>query len=342
LPPKLDPDASPGIKLLRLFRTLTLDGRRHFQSDLARELECSAQSVIRMIGEIKSVVGDRLIFGLERRRRWYQIKTVAHRALGLEFEELRYLGVCRDLAANFLPEEVLSRIDSTILNLSMQLADSGFANRDKLNGNRVRFFSEGKIDYAPFYGFIETFLKAAETKEILTVSYKASGDAASRELFFAPFRFVSVNGALYVIGATVSEGNFSTIYRLNNLAVHRVTGAEGSGQFSLFDPPEMELDAFGLPWHEPKTFRIKFAPGEASDYIRERIWADNQKIADHEDGGAILTLSTTSEPELMAWVRSFGEEAVILPPLEEEENEENEEDNEEGEGNESGIEPEAI
>ena len=46
MPSKLDPDARTGDKLLRLFRKLLFDNRRHFQQDLARELNCSPQTVI--------------------------------------------------------------------------------------------------------------------------------------------------------------------------------------------------------------------------------------------------------------------------------------------------------
>ena len=35
MPSKLDPDARTGDKLLRLFRKLLFDNRRHFQQDLA-------------------------------------------------------------------------------------------------------------------------------------------------------------------------------------------------------------------------------------------------------------------------------------------------------------------
>ena len=65
---------------------------------------------------------------------------------------------------------------------------------------------------------------------------------------------------------------------------------------------------FGLPWHEPKNFCIRFRSGKAAEYVRERIWADEQNLEILDDGGVILQIRTRSEPELMAWVRSFGEE----------------------------------
>ncbi|MBO4300622.1 MAG: WYL domain-containing protein, partial [Desulfovibrio sp.] len=50
----------------------------------------------------------------------------------------------------------------------------------------------------------------------------------------------------------------------------------------------------------------------AADYVRERIWAESQKMEDTEDGGVLLEITTRSEPELMAWVRSFGDKAILL------------------------------
>jgi hypothetical protein len=307
----LDPDATPGVKLLRLFRKLMLDGRRHFQVILAKELECSPQSIIRMVGEIGAVVGDRLESGLENRRRWYQIKTISRSALGMDYEELRYLSICRDLAVNILPERVLSRVDATILNLSMLMADQGFASREKLRHPQFRFFSKGRIDYSPHFRTIELFKKAAEERQICQVTYKASGQEKSREILFAPGEIVCMSGALYAVGASVKD-NCSEIHHLTNFAIHRVIEAVETGRYYFFDIPEAGQNVFGLPWHEPKSFRIKFAPGKASDYVRERSWADNQSIRNSEDGGVILELTTRSELELMAWVRSFGEEARLL------------------------------
>jgi predicted DNA-binding transcriptional regulator YafY len=309
----MDPDTSPGVKLLRFFRKLMLDGRRHFQVDLARELSCSPQTIIRMVDDIQSVIGVSLDTGLENRRRWYQIKTISRSRLGLDFEELRYLSVCRDLAIPMLPEQVRSRVDETIFSLSMLMADQAFSVREKLRQPQFNFFSKGRIDYSPHYDHIELLLKAAEGRKICQVTYKASGLDTGREHLFAPGKIIGMSSALYIVGASVKT-NFSEIYHLTNMAIHRIVDVVETGREFFFELPEVDLNAFGLPWHEPKTFRIQFTPGKASDYIRERIWADNQKFENTGDGGVILELTTRSEPELMSWVRSFGREAQILSP----------------------------
>ena len=46
--------------------------------------------------------------------------------------------------------------------------------------------------------------------------------------------------------------------------------------------------------------------------MRERIWADEQRLEDLPDGGVLLVITTCSEPELHAWVRSFGDSAELL------------------------------
>ena len=70
----LDADATTAQRALRLYQKLLLDGRRHFQADLADYLGCSPQTVMRLIAEIEGMVGPSLVTGLEKHKRWYQIR----------------------------------------------------------------------------------------------------------------------------------------------------------------------------------------------------------------------------------------------------------------------------
>lgn len=310
---KLDSDSTTGAKLLRLFQKLMLDGRKHYQADLATFLNCSKQTVMRLIAEIEGVIGVSLETGLDRRRRWYQIKAISRNRLGLEFEELRYLSICRDLAAPYLPDQIKKRVDESIFNFSMLMADQGFAEREKAQKQQCAFFSKGRIDYSPHFEHIERLVLAMEGKRICLVRYKAAGKSKAKEHRFAVSRIVSMNNALYALGAGVTE-DFKEIRHLTNLAIHRIHDVTLTDKLILFDIPESDPGMFGLPWHEPRMFRIRFVPGKAADYVRERIWADQQKLEELEDGGVLLELTTRSEPEVMAWVRSFGEEATLLEP----------------------------
>lgn len=316
MPAKINLDVSSGGRLLQLFRKFMLDGRKHYLPDLAKEMQCSSQTVIRMAEEIERLVGIGFETGKEKRRRWYRIRTINRSRLPLDFEEIRYLSICRDLAEATLPELIRERINDTILNLSMLLADQDCAKREQAQQTQFLFFPKGRIDYAPHYDTIEKLMRAAEERRVCLVRYKASGQTEPKEHRFAPSRMAAMSGALYALGAGVTE-DFREFRHLTNLAVHRIQDVIVTEKRFAFEIPQADPAGFGLPWHEPKKFRIRFNSGKAADYVRERIWATEQRIHELNDGSVLLEMTTRSEPEVMAWVRSFGEEAELFSNIEE-------------------------
>ena len=59
--------------------------------------------------------------------------------------------------------------------------------------------------------------------------------------------------------------------------------------------------------------KVEFV-GFAAGFVGERIWSPDQQIQ-HLPGGKIhLSFSASSEPELVAWLLSFGDEARLLGP----------------------------
>lgn len=178
-------------------------------------------------------------------------------------------------------------------------------------GGHITFFSKGRIDYTPHYESIERLVRAAREKCICRILYKSPGRAEEREHRFAPGQIISLSGTLYALGGRASEDGTECLFP-THLAVHRIQGIDVLHEKFTFELPEARPEAFGLPWHAPKTFRIYFRPGYAASYVRERIWAENQVITEGNDGGLVLEMATSNEIELMAWVRSFGEEARVI------------------------------
>lgn len=201
----LNPDGTSVGRALRLYQKLLLDGRKHYQSDLAAYLCCSPQTVIRLIAEIEALVGTALVTGLDKYRRWYQIRSISRNRLGLEFEELRYLSVCRDLAEPYLPEQVKHRVDQSIFNFSMLMTDQEYANREKAQREQIGHCAKGWIDYTPYFGLLEKLVAAMDAKRICLVRYLALGKKMVKEYRFAPNKILSMNNALYALGATVKD-----------------------------------------------------------------------------------------------------------------------------------------
>lgn len=305
MPPKLDPDTTPGVKALRLFRKLLLDRRRHYQTDLAVELQCSPQTVGRLANEIETVIGTALHSGLDKRKRWYQYIVNDGRSLGLDYEELRFLSICREMASGILPDPVLKRVDASLRHLALHMADPNNISPQK----HFSFNAKGRIDYTPQAEHIEKLITAADQGLCCEVTYRAPGREKPKEHLFVPARIVAMNNALYVVGFIV-DADTCTPERPCNMAIHRVQHLTTTGMRIRQPLPQIDEAGFGLPWHEPRTFCIRFSP-KVADYVREREWAVDQRIETMDDGSIKLTLTTCAEPELKAWVRGFGEDAAF-------------------------------
>ena len=172
----LSDDALPRDRLLTLYQRLTLDGRPHFQSDLARELGCSPQTVVRLIDVVEKHISKdaEIERGLDGRRRFYRLRTQAEeKGLGYSYEELRWLAIGRDLAAPILPAGVAERIDRTLASLALHLGET---NGGAAAGAPISFHGKGHIDYTPHLPTISTLRQAIAKRQICRVSYTPVGE----------------------------------------------------------------------------------------------------------------------------------------------------------------------
>jgi hypothetical protein len=302
--------ALPRDRLLTLYQRLTLDGRSHFQSDLARDLGCSPQTVARLIEVVEQHLGRdaEVERGLEGRRRFYRIRTKAEKnGLGFSYEELRWLAVGRDLAAPILPASVAERIDRSLASLALNL---GEANGAASVGRTISFHGKGYIDYTPHLQTISTMRRAISSREVCRVSYTPVGEQLVRTYRYAPGHILAMSGTLYVQGYRLGEGSLLK-ERPTTFSLHRIVTIDPTGEYFSFDAADAEARRFGLNWHSPKRIHVQIDP-RAADYVRDRIWSADQTIKDLDDGGIELAITTTSERELNAWVWSFGGLARIV------------------------------
>lgn len=301
---KMDADASPGIKLLRIYRYLLVSDTRHFQADLAEKFNCSPQTIIRIMSEIELVLGPLLETGFENRRKWYRIRVKGELNGAKNFEEVRYLSLVRDMADDALPGPVLGRIDDTIRNLDAHLHGCYPAGPDAQAP--LYFLGKGRIDYDLHAGTISTLLAAIRNRAVCMIAYRY-GDGSGESFKFAPACLLHLDESIFAAGAILGDAQ-----ELTNLAVHRITGIEQLQENFTVDFPDYSENMFGLPWHEPRTFRILFEAGETASFISERKWSDCQNLKQRPDGTVELEITTRSEEELRAWIRSFGSQARIL------------------------------
>ena len=199
------------------------------------------------------------------------------------------------------------RIDRTLTGLALQL---GEGNGAAMTGAPIGFRAKGSIDYSPHLPTIDCLRQAIDRRRVCCVSYRANGRDRARAYRYAPGRILAMSGALYVQGYRLADGSLLKD-RPTTFALHRIAEVTPTGEYFSFNAADEDVRSFGLNWHRPKRVRIHVA-AEAADYVRDRIWSDDQIIEDHSDGSITLSVTTTSERELNAWVWGFGGLASIM------------------------------
>lgn len=302
--PKKRDDGLPGEKLLLLHQILTQEDRRHYLADLAHRLGRSVQTVSRMIDVVESYLGKDAVLdrGMDGRRRYFQLRSI-HRNSTEHAEALRFLSLCRDLTC-MLPEAVALPLDQALATLTRQLpgipATSG----------TIGFRSKGFIDYTPHLGTIAQLREAISKRQVCQIVYHAAGRPAPATYRHAPGRLVAMNGTLYLQGYRLGESSLLK-ERPTTFSLHRIKSVTPTGEFFRFNAADEESQRFGLDWHPPKRIQVHIA-APAADYVRDRVWSEGQTIENQPDGGILLTVTTTSEKELNAWVLSFGGLATTI------------------------------
>lgn len=309
MPTKLDPDKTAVDKALEMMMLLMGSNHAWSTSQLKDRLNCSTQTISRVAEAIERRVGAQLLIEKNGKENTYRLEPKAKKGrLYRNNMELRYLQLCRDLAEPYLPKQILESTDRDLRRLEQFLGDES---NEPQHNRPFAFLSQGFIDYTPHYDTIDLISEAIEEKEILELECKVLGQKKKEQHLFAPSFIAGMNGALYVLGVEVNSKDKSA-GDICFFAIHRITKVTSTGKQYRFAMPQIEFDQYGLPWHEPRTYVIHFKAGKTAEWVQERVWSKNQVMRTLDNGDLELQLTTTAEPELLSWVRSFGSEAELV------------------------------
>jgi predicted DNA-binding transcriptional regulator YafY len=313
MPAKKDPYSSPSQKALSLYSLLMFTGRSYSLSQLARELHCSKQTVIRMIEQISHSFGGKVESKLESGKRfyWMPYPKVAPK-ISLRPEEIQQLELCRRMVMHLLPEGVREQVRHTIAKTTTLL--SNMNDRDKAFEPVAVAEIKGRIDYSPHQEHITTFIRAIQSKQVCEVTYHAPSNPQAKTYSFAPIKLISYHEALYVTGWRVEDKGTPTPRHSIMLAVHRLKNV--TTQARTFDIPMdsgKKAELFGFMDLEKIRVKVKFDK-ETAAYIREREWSDDQEIQEFKNGNLVLQFTARSMPEVVSWVLGFGAHAMVMEP----------------------------
>lgn len=318
MPPKKNPDGNPSRNAITLFSMLLFSGRAYSLKRLAEILECSRQTVLRLVEQIEMSGRVGLRTWTEGGQKYYQIQTPSTRPkVVLSPREVEQLVLCREWLHHLLPQGVRQSIEQATEKSTVLLDD--YACRPEALTPLGQSAVKGRIDYEGFEDILHTLTSAIRRGQVVEAEYKSPLRAESRIHIFVPTRLVAYREALYVRGWSVAPRGLPEPLKPITLAVHRLLRAEPTRRMLspevLRTLPAMdETEYFGLS-QQTGPFRVlaRFFGGGAR-YVRERQWSKDYHLQEEEDGVVLLSFTAQSDMEVVKWILGFGADAQLLEP----------------------------
>jgi predicted DNA-binding transcriptional regulator YafY len=285
-------------------------------TELSKELACSKQTVLRYIEDLDLSSGHVEIetkkIGKEH---FYKVKRPFNTPkMTLSETDYLVLEMCRSFTSHLLGKELFEEATQTIEKSRAYLKDP----EKRGPGSYFSSIHTGTIDYTDHHDTIHSLIKAIKNRKIVTITYNAISDLKTKTYDIMPLKLFSHKDTIY-LHARIPQPAGSKIKMEFDplLAVHRIQKAEL--QPSSFEYPlDYDFEAiynrhFGIIKDKAFKVIVEFT-GWAANFVSERTWSPDQKIDKKDDNSIILTFTSSSEYEVIAWLLSFGDEAKLIGP----------------------------
>jgi predicted DNA-binding transcriptional regulator YafY len=311
---KIDIYRSYGEKLISLFARLLFSGESYSLTELSRLLNCSKQSVLRLMEDIRKAYGVNIEESYSANRKYYRVKRPGStKALyPLTELELSVLQMCRDFTSHMLGKKLFEEATRAIAKSQALLPGEPAG-----NGHHFGVFRPGTIDYTPYHEIICNLIEAMEARKVCRITYKAISNNRPKTFHIKPLKIFSHRDTIYLHAQRAKEPGKP--YHAPDydplLAIHRMKQVEITDRTFEY-PADFDFERafnrhFGVIKGKAFEVVVEFT-GWAAQYVSERIWSPDQKIRKVGKDKIRLTFTATSEPELISWILSFGHEAHCI------------------------------
>jgi len=315
MPRKKNPSKTYGQKIIHLFAEMLFSNEKRSLSELAKMLDCSKQTVSRIIDDITLAYSIQIEVSFQGQQKYFRVKRPKSvLPVNLSESELSILQMCHAFTEHLLGKQLFDQAARAIEKNKSQLPESSIIS-SKHFANKI----PGNIDYAGYHQIILDLISAMEARKVCRVRYKKISVSKAKSFYIKPLKIFSHKDTIYLHakmamypGGRYKEPQFDPL-----LAIHRIEGLEITNTSYEF-PDNYNFEKafnqhFGVMNEGVQKVTIEFS-GWAAGYVSERNWSTDQEIINKKDGNVILTFTTSSEPELITWILSFGNEAKVLEP----------------------------
>ena len=331
MPRKRNPDSTYGQKLLSLFARLLFTGEWVGLTELSRELDCSKQTVMRLIDDITLSYDAPVESKLERGRRLYRIRrrVPGEPAALLTPQEMDALLMCRAFTRHLLGQQAFADAERALTKTSQLLsggngdglggAGSG-GDGDELGEARFEVFRPGSIDYTPHLEKLQTVSEAMREQVVCEAEYRRPGHQETKHFRFKPLKVFSWRESIYVHGryAKMPGEVFKPVDYDPMFALQRFHWVKKT-DVTFQRPADYDFDKalnreFGLLRGGEKFRVVAEFTGWAADYVAERQWSPNQVVEWLEEDRVQVEFDAASLQEVASWVMGFGGDCRVSSP----------------------------
>jgi predicted DNA-binding transcriptional regulator YafY len=317
MPKKIDLDKTHAQKVILLFSKLLFSNRSYSLTELSKMLNCSKQTIQRIVDHINSSYSIIIIEEIVGNRKYYSIAKLPQRLPMVSMSESEYqtLQMCKAFTENLLGKDLFDEA-TRALEKSRALVSKP---KGPSSPNHFSTLRPGSIDYTPHQETIRTIIDALDKRGVCKITYHSPDRKHPKTFEIKPLKLFSYDHGLYLHARkALSKGEKYQQPKYDPLlAVHRIKNIEITDKKYEF-PIDYDFDksfnkSFGIIEAESFQVAVLFN-GFAAAYVAERIWSEDQTIEKKEDGSVKLVFTTSSIPEVTAWILSFDKEATVLEP----------------------------
>lgn len=316
MPRKIDDSRSYGQKLITLFARLLFSGDKYSLTELANYLQCSKQTVLRLVDDIQNSFKVDIEEFREGNRKYVCIKKPSRKltCTPMTERELMVLQMCQAFARHLLGQEQFSEAE-----IALHKSKSLLPTPHNTLSDHFGAMLFGTIDYSPHQESMRILIEAMQKSKVCQVSYQAIMEDKPKELHIKPLKMFSHKDTVYLHARLAKkprqpyvEPEFDPL-----LAIHRMKRVTMTNREFEF-PADYNFEKF-FNRHfgviKEKAFAVTAVfSGWSARYVAERVWSPDQEIEPLGPEKIKVTFTASSTPEVISWLLTYGEEAELLEP----------------------------
>jgi len=317
MPSKQETYRSYGEKIISLFVRLLFTREVLPDSFGAELLQCSKQTVLRLLDDLKRAYRIELEERYDGNRKYVRLHRPEHRPLPMTLSEMEFnlLLMCRDFTAHLLGESLFQEATRALEKSQVLLPGDGTRSE-----RHFAVFRPGTIDYTPHQATIKTLIQAMEERRILKLGYKPPEESRAKIRYVKPLKLFSHRETMYLhtrLARDPGKHGPAPDYE-PLLAVHRIEAAALTERYYEF-PKDYDFEAafnqhFGVI--KGKSFEVEAEFYDwAAPFAAERIWSPDQHVVRMDGHTLRITFTASSEWEVLSWILSFREDAKLIRPV---------------------------